>query len=67
MKFLPTSCGPMTAAQVINELNYSCYAFNRARGMSAESLGQMFTTTGAAMEARYARECQEKHIQREVA
>lgn len=56
---IPTSKGNMTPAGVISELNYSCYAFNRDAGMSAESLGRMFNVTGAAMEVRYQAEQQQ--------
>lgn len=44
----------MMAEQIIDDLNYSCYRYNRADcGMSAERLARVFPETGAAMEARY--------------
>lgn len=43
----------MSAAAIVDALNYSCYAFNRQRGMSGADLGKLFTVTGAALEARY--------------
>lgn len=48
----------MSGAQLVDALNYSCYRFNRERGMSAESLGKLFPESGAAMEARYQAESQ---------
>lgn len=59
MKFLPTNRGNMTAAQIVDALNYSCYAFNRSRGMTAAALGRLFPVTGAAMETRYQQERQQ--------
>lgn len=51
---IPTNKGPLAPEAIIDELNYSCYRFNRAEcGMSAEALGKLFNLTGAAMEARY--------------
>lgn len=51
---IPTNRGPMMAEQIIDDLNYSCYRYNRADcGMSAERLARVFPETGAAMEARY--------------
>ncbi len=41
---------------VISELTYSCYAFNRDDGMSAERLLTLFPETGDVMEVRYLEE-----------
>lgn len=49
---IETSRGRMSAEQIIDELTYSNYAFNRGRGCTAEALGKYFAN-GAALEARY--------------
>jgi hypothetical protein len=50
---IPTNRGEMQPESIISELTYSTYRFNRDDGMSAEALGRLFPTTGAAMEERY--------------
>lgn len=57
---IPTNRGPMTAAGIVSELDFSCYAFNRQRGMSAADLAKLFTVTGAAMEQRYQQQDQQR-------
>ena len=52
---IPTNHGPMSPAQIVDALTYSCYRFNR-QTMSAESLATLFPATGAAMEAHYQQE-----------
>ena len=52
---IPTTKGAMSPAQIIEELNYCCYAHNR-RTASAETLARLFPETWEAMERRYQRE-----------
>lgn len=50
---IPTSKGQMSAEQIVDELTYSSYRYNRsAHGMSAES-GMKWYPNGEQMEARY--------------
>lgn len=54
---IPTSIGVVTPAQLVDELTYSNFAYNRDRGMSAEAYASMFRSfPTAAFEARYQRE-----------
>jgi hypothetical protein len=47
-----------TPEEIISELSYGCYAFNRDKGMSASRLLRLFPETGIAMEIRYTKEVQ---------
>ncbi len=39
---VPTSRGPMTAGQIVDELRYTSYATNRDHGMTSERLAPLF-------------------------
>lgn len=48
-----TSAGLLETSQVLDALNFACYAYNRNQGMTAEQLARLFPDSGARMEQRY--------------
>lgn len=53
---IETNVGSLTGEQLIDELDFSCYRFNRDNGMTAEALASKYLfgpERGAEMERRY--------------
>lgn len=57
---IPTSIGPRTPTQIVDELTYSSFAAHRDAGMSADAYGQMLRRDMTAFEARYQAETEFK-------
>lgn len=54
-----TNLGPLNETQLFDVLDFACYRFNRAGGMSAEQMASKHLfgpVRGAALEARYQQE-----------
>lgn len=55
---LETNHGPMTPSEIVSDLTYSCYAFNRRNSPSItpERWARIFGPNAAALEARFQKE-----------
>jgi len=61
---LETNHGPMTPAEIVADLTYSCYAYNRtiSPDITPERWERVFGSRTMAMEARYQKERQPKPV-----